>query len=283
MLSTKKFFIPLLIALNIISISNITCMENIQTFDLDTYPCKSASVTPVYTHKDKLCVIPTREAEGKDQKKGGKKYTYDDFSGGSEKKDTNPLASAAREFWEEAMLQETLGWNIEDTENFIKENTLYAIAYTKDPNPHNPKSRDVRNVTYIVNFDKYADKLFANFYDARKSEQARYKKLGTRRRHQHTTEKDKIASILWDDLKEASITNKKTIWAAVKDPQTKRFKKEQVTLRPFFPSKLRPFFLDMPYEQGENDNIRHYHARLREVYTFSSSSEECTCSVSEGI
>lgn len=277
MLSTKKFFIPLLIALNIISISNITCMENIQTFDLDTYRCKSASVTAVYTHKNKRCVIATREAHGTSR------GNYDDFSGGREKGETNPLTSAAREFWEEAMLQETLGWNIEDTENFIKENTLYVIAYTKDKNPHNSKSREVRNVTYIVNFNEYAALLFAKFYPGLDNEKKRYRKLGTPKRQQHTTEKDKIGTILWNNLKEASITNKKTIQAAVKDPQTKQFKKEQVTLRPFLTSKLRPFFLDMPYEQGENDNIRHYHARLREVYTFSSSSEECTCSVSEGI
>lgn len=270
-----------MIALNIISVSNIISMEPSHTFQLDTYRCRSASVTPVYTHKNKLCVIPTREAEGKDQKKGGKKYTYDDFSGGSEKGETNPLKTAAREFYEEAMIPKTLGLSLEETERFIKENTHYVIVYTKDKSAHNPKSREVRNVTYIVNFDTYADKLFANFYDARKSEKEYYKKLGTRKRHQHTTEKDRIASIFWDDLKEASISNQKIIWAAVKNPQTNRFEKKQITLRPFFSSKLRPFFLNMPYEQGENDTIRHYHARVKKVYTFPS--DECSYSSSEEI
>jgi 8-oxo-dGTP pyrophosphatase MutT (NUDIX family) len=271
MLDTKKFFTPLLIALTIISISNITiCMETPQVFDLDTYRCNSASVSTLYTHKDKLRIILTREAHG------ASKGTYDDFSGGRNKGETNPQTSAAREFSEEAILPKTIELDLKNTEKFIaptSKNTMYVLAYSKDPKT--AKGRKVRNVTYLVDFDLYATTLFDNFYGALESEKTRYKKLHTKGSEQHTTEKDSIAAVLWDDFKDATINHKKTVDANVLNPKTKRFEKKQITLRPFLTSKYRPYFLGQPYDQGTNCKIRHYHANAQqESCSLSESAEE---------
>jgi hypothetical protein len=224
-------------------------------FNLDTYHYKSASVFPIYRDSDnQQCVILTREGKGKD------KYTFDDFSGGREAIEKNPTISAAREFHEEAVLQQTLGWNVEDAEAFIdprRNNTLYVIAYSKDPK--NQKGRGIKNVTYIVNFDKYAaDMLFNNFYQALTTEKERNEKLGICKREQCTLEKDRIASVLYNDLVNAIIDNKNHVQANILDPKTNRFYTQEITLRPFLVSKLRPYFLNLPYEQGENEKIRHY-------------------------
>ncbi len=231
-----------------------------KSFSLAEYNNRSGSVLPIYTGpKGKRYVILTREARGKEKRK------YDDFSGGREKTDKHPKISAAREFHEEGILQRTLNWNLKDTIRFLNSknsNTITVIAYSKDKNPERPNSRDVRNVTYIVDFDKYADQLLHNFYGALTAEKKYNRENHIPRHHQHTTEKDKIASVLYDDLKEAVIqnTNSKAVrvQANVLNPRTDKFYKEQITLRPFLVEKLRPYFLDMQYDQGEDKKIRHY-------------------------
>lgn len=223
-----------------------------QSFNLAEFNNKSGSVLPIYkSPKGKLYVILTREAHGKDRRK------YDDFSGGREKKDKYPQIASAREFTEEAILEKTLGWNLEDTIQFLdpkNDSTIAVIAYSKDKNPQRPNSRDIKNVTYIVDFDQYAKKLFNNFYTALVSEKAK--------KNRSTTEKDKIAGILLEDLKEAIINKEDRkpvrVSANVLNPQTNRFDKEQVTLRPFLVEKLHSYFLDMPYTEGEHTKIRHY-------------------------
>src|SRR5579862_9118639 len=226
--------------------------EKAEPFNLAEFNNKSGSVLPVYkSPKGKLYVILTREAHGKDKRK------YDDFSGGREKTDKHPRISAAREFKEEAILNKTLGWNLEDTVQFLdpkNDSTIAVIAYSKDKNPQRPNSRDVRNVTFIVDFDQYAKKLFSNFYTSLAEEKAK--------KHRSTTEKDKIAGVLLEDLKEAIINKEDRkpvrISANVLNPQTNRFDKEQVTLRPFLVEKLHSYFLNMPYNEGEHTKIRHY-------------------------
>ncbi|HEX4069117.1 MAG TPA: hypothetical protein VHX42_03390 [Candidatus Babeliales bacterium] len=225
--------------------------EKIEPFNLAEYPSKSGSVLPLYTHNKKTYVILTREAHGKDKRK------YDDFSGGREKKDKHPRIASAREFYEEAILEKTLGWNLEDTIQFLNpknSHTQAIIAYSKDKNPQRPNSRDVKNVTYIVDFNKYAKPLFNNFYTALSEEKAK--------KNRSTTEKDRIAGVLLEDLKEAIINKKDRrsvfVSANVLNPRTNSFTKEQITLRPFLVEKLFPDFLNMPYEEGENKKTKHY-------------------------
>ena len=167
------------------------------------------------------------------------------------------MISAAREFHEEAILEKTLGWNLNDVIHYLDSDNngmLTVVAYSKNKNPQRPQSKDIRNVTYIVDFNQYAKKLFNTFYTALTSEKAK--------KHRSTTEKDRIAGVLLNDLKEAVIHKKDReavrISANVLDPKTNRFNKEQITLRPFLVEKLRQYFLDMPYDQGENAKTRHY-------------------------
>jgi|GEM_PF-2545046 len=259
MLLPKKIFLPLLTTLT------IACMANSQSvklntkkevFKLNSYPCESASVLPLYTDNNKSYVILTREADGPS------KNTYDDFSGGRNENEANALTVATREFWEEAILGETLGWSIQDTEKFIKENALFIIVYSKDKDPNNPESRSAKNVTYIVNFNAYAKPLFDNFYNALEKEKRRYQLLGTKHSQRVTTEKDSIASVLWDDLQDASVKHRSRIQACVLNPQTQKFENKEVIARSFLTAKIRPFLCDQPYEEGENDTIRHYNTTI---------------------
>lgn len=246
------------------AVSTVPQVSITPTLDLTKFTCISASVLPVYTHNKKKYVILTRESRGNPQELGGKLFTYDDFSGACEAEDKyEPLISAAREFWEEGNLKKTLRLSLDVTVEFVKNNTSNIIVYVKDADKNVPNSREIKNITYIINFDKYANKLFSNFYPVLEKEMAHYKKLGKSLK-QVTLEKDKIAAVLWDDLKNAIINQKNInepvrVQALVRDNKTDSFSKEQIVLRPFLPIKLRSFFLNQPYEKSENSKIRYYH------------------------
>ncbi len=241
--------------------------NNPATFNLAKFTCISASVLPTYIYNQEKYVILTREARGHSQEKGGKRFTYDDFSGACEAEDKyEPLMSAAREFWEESNLQQALGWSLNDAIKFVQNNTEDVIVYTKSIDKNIPGSREIKNVTYIINFDKYADKLFNNFYPALNKEKARHKKLGTKPDDQVTTEKDKIAAVSLNDLKEAinyqniiSGASPIKVSALVRDEKTKKFNKETIVLRPFLSMKLQSYFLNLPYEKGIDSKVKYYH------------------------
>jgi hypothetical protein len=248
----KINLIPLLTALFII---NIFPMASQPSFNLATYDYKAASVLPIYKELDQQeYVILTREIWGKD------KGTYDDFSGGRNKGEMHPIETAAREFWEEGILNETLGWSLEDTKNFIdpqNNNTLQIIIYSKDRDPNNPQSRNSRSVTYIVNFDKYGNTLLNHFYDALTVEKIKHT-TSPHKGKRSTMEKDLIASVPLSKFKEAIINNTNKVEALIINPETREFYHQKIILRPFLISKLRPYFLNKPYEQGENEKIKYY-------------------------
>lgn len=252
----KKLLTPLIIVLNLLSIFMV------QSFQLAEYDHESAAVLPTFTRRNIKWAIISREGYGIT-----KKHTYDSFSGGKDKGETHPVQTAAHEFLEEAILEPILGWDLETTENFIdpeKEYTWMVLAYSKDKNPKNPKSRDVRNVLYIVNFNKYKTKFFNKFYNARAQELERYEAAGIPGKYRTTTEKDRVAKVRWKDLEDAICNQKNkynpvTVSAYVLDPETNYFDKETVTLRPILVMTLRPFFNCQEYEEGENEKIRHYY------------------------
>ena len=255
MILNKKFFAPL-IALTVIS--SITP----HTFKLDLFDYKSAAVLAFFTKRKEKWAILSREGYGIT-----KKHTYDAFSGGRDAGEIDVTLSAAREFHEEGILWEAVGLNLEDVEKFINpftsKNTLLVLAYERDKNNNNPKSKDIRNVTYLVNFNKYKTKLFNNFYDARAQEIARYEAAGIPGKDRHTTEKDRIAKVRWTDLRTAIINQEKSsdpvyVGAYVLDPETRKFNKETVLLRPILVITLRPFLLNCEYEEGNNEKIRYY-------------------------
>jgi len=274
MMHIKKLKLVLFISLNILS-SFIT-----QSFELADYNHFSAAVLPTFTRRNIKWAILSREGYGR-----AKKHTYDAFSGGKDKGETHPVQTAAHEFLQEAILEPILGWDLETTEKFIdpeKEHTWMVLAYSllrpsfakasksrqgsegqaKDKNPHNPKSRDVRNVLYIVNFNKYKTKLFNTFYPARAQELERYEAERTPSKYRTTTEKDRIAKVRWKDLEDAICDQERnepvTVSAYVLDPETNYFEKEIITLRPILVMTLRAFFTGQPYEERENEKIRHY-------------------------
>jgi hypothetical protein len=256
MIQSKKLFAPLFVALHIL------CTINAQTFQLSKFDYKSAAVLPTVTKRNEKWAVLAREGYGIT-----KKHTYDAFSGGRDEGETDVTFSAAREFHEEAILEHVLRWGLKETERFINpdktENTWLVIAYEKDKDINNPKSRIIRNVTFITNFNKYKTKFFNNFYDARKREIARYEAEGIPGKYRTTTEKDRIARVRWTDLKYAIINQENPddsvyVCAEVMDPITQKFNKETITLRPILVITLRPFFLSKDYEKGENEKIRYY-------------------------
>lgn len=256
MVHSKKLWLPLLLILNV----TFPTFSKVQTFRLSQFDHLSAAVLPTFTHRNIKWAILSREAYG------SSKNSYDSFSGSKDKGETHPIETAAHEFLQEAILERVLNWNLDDTETFIdpeNEYTWVVVAYEKDKKPNNLKSRAVRNVTYIVNFNKYKTKLFNKFYDAREQEMARYKAAKTPGKYRVTTEKDRLAKVRWSDLEKAIVNQKNgqdpvTVSAYVLDPETKKFNKEIITLRPILVMTLRPLFLKHSYEQGENEKIRYY-------------------------
>lgn len=190
----------------------------------------SASVLPFIRQDKKIFFILSREAYGK------AKGTYDDFGGSRDPGENHPFVTAAREFFEEAILQASIGLSLENTQRLIdiaqSDNTQYIVVFS-------------RNVAYITDFTLYAKALFNNFYTVR-----------SKMKDFHFTEKDRLALVDCDLLK-TTINNTMfnsgvQIDALVLDPQDLLWKPETIILRDFFVKKLRPFFMTKPYEQGVN-------------------------------
>jgi len=238
MIHMKRALAPLLIALTIVSTITIYPLR------LSQFNYNTASVLPTYMRCGKQYGIISREAYGKDR------GTYDDFSGSRDPGEEHALVTAAREWNEEGLVTETTGLSEEDIRDFIdiekSNNTQCIIAYSR--------SEKVKTVVYITDVNRYKNKLLYRFYDARdKATQF------------HNKEKDRIAVVNLVTLKNAIVKHKDRtkpvkVYVSVLDPITKKFNKELVTLRPFFVSKLRFYFLDKPYTQGMNKKIRFYFA-----------------------
>lgn len=200
----------------------------------------AGGVLPTFVKNGKKYLILSREAGGND------KGTYDDFGGkrdfiGNNKKETPPMITAAREFFEEAILKLSVGMSLQETQNFINEDNRYTEFVIA--NGH--------NVTYITDFTTYADKFFANFYRAYKTTTDR-----------HSREKNSIAIVGWDELKKVvsntSFNEGVIIDAEVLNPTDLKWYKEKITLRPFFVKKFRPFWMDKPYQKDINSKVRFY-------------------------
>lgn len=274
MLKKSNFFMMLIIGLSLTNCGNkyvydLSVCEPTpavqQQFSLADYDYYSASVFPTITEDGVLYGILSREAFGR-KNKFGKLHKYDDFSGSRDEGEVHPIETAAHEFLQEGILEKILQWNLKQTEEFIKPengNTWSIIACSIDKNPDVPHVRKTRNVTYLTHFDQYKDVLFNKFHDARKQEVEQYKKEGISKQHWTNAEKDRLAKVKWDDLKAAIINQEDLneiveVEALVMNPKTKRFKKQTIQLRPFLVIKLRPFFMNESYQQGEHEKIRHY-------------------------
>lgn len=207
--------------------------------NLSDFNFTSASVLPFFTYRNTKYVIVAREAH--ESSRG----TYDDFGGGREENENHPLITAAREFFEEAILQLTIGLTIEEIQNYINntKNIIHIIAYSRHENK--------KSVTYIIRFDDYKSQLLNNFYTAlQQTTQEPYK------------EKDRIAIIKWNTLKRTMRRSKDTKDVKVKacelHPKTGILNEKYITLRSCFVKKLRPFFLHTYYKRGLDKKTRFY-------------------------
>lgn len=211
---------------------------------LSDFDFGAASVLPVFTDAvGTKYLILSREAHGTD------KGTYDDFGGKrdyigpkqNQKRESHPVITAAREFFEEAILALSIRLSLQKTREFIDlkaSNTEAVVAYG-------------HNVTYITDFGVYADQFFDNFYKAFNTTTSK-----------HSKEKDRIAVVRWDTLCTTIAQNKfntgVTIHALVLNPSGQRWDNERIQLRGFFVKKTRPLFTNQPYQPGSNKKIRFY-------------------------
>lgn len=212
--------------------------QTTETPRLSQYDFGSASVLPIFRENNTIYCILSREAGGKD------KGTYDDFGGKRDPGENHPLISAAREFFEEAILELSLGLTLNavmeyiDIANKKHSKTLYILANS-------------RNVAYITYFGLYKDAFLANFYAARNKATSH-----------HLREKDRLAIVEWNTLKQAISESKYNsnvmVNARELNPQTNTFETKQIKLRPYFVNKYRPFFMNKPYKEGMNKKIRFY-------------------------
>lgn len=218
----------------------------------------AAGVLPTFIDSDgQKCVILTRESRGEALNQ------FDDFGGKKDPGDTLPLYSAAREFWEEAILDKTTPLitqeQVQDYINQENNHTEYVIvsAGASAKEAHVGKY----GVTYITDFTEYAQEFFNRFYPARQHE----------KRHDQQ-DKDEIAIVKWDDLKDALtkkhpqkdmiiLKNKNSYipcFAQVINPKTRKYEPTIIPLRPTFANKLMPFFRNEPFEQGAHPKVRFY-------------------------
>lgn len=215
-----------------------------QAQSLSNYNFKVGAVLPV-THFNKQgksvkYLVLGREAGGKDV------GTYDDFSGSRDKGESHPVVTAAREFHEEGIMQDTLGMDLAKTRNRIdlssKSNTTEVVLANENA------------VTYIVNFSDSEIRQFRkNFHPAR-----------AKQRSWKYQEKDRIATVRWDRLVTAIQSSKSnkgvTVQARLIDPATGNEEKNAttITLRPYLVKRLRPYITNQQCQFGKNNKIRFY-------------------------
>jgi 8-oxo-dGTP pyrophosphatase MutT (NUDIX family) len=196
------------------------------------YKFESASVLPLCVHHGKKYVILGRETKGR--------YagSYDNFGGGREAGEDNHVLTAAREFFEEAILLLTVGFTLKDVEHYLDitktNNTEIIIAYNE-------------SFTYIIDFNNYKKKILKNFHKALQETT-----------DPHSLEKDRIALILWEDLERAIQTNRMSISALELDPITLQLVATTIQLRPYLMRQLKPFFMNQAYRQEMNHKMRFY-------------------------
>jgi len=221
---------------------NVPTAPRLSEFDFG-----AGSVLPTFINQNGTrYLILSREANN-----GADTGTYDDFGGkrdkigpkNNQKKEAHPVITASREFFEEAILSLSIGMSLPDTKKFIDVDNIYTEYVIACAN--------VKYVIYITDFTKYADTFFANFYDA----------FNTTTSH-HSKEKDRIAIVEWDALKtvvnNAPFNTGVVMDALVLNPLDQKWYTEKITLRPIFVKKLRPFWMDKPYQQGLSSKIHFY-------------------------
>ena len=214
---------------------------------LSSFKHTAAWVMPITSYYKKTdgkyveYVVLGREAGGKD------KGTYDAFGGDTEKNETHPVVTAAREFAEEAVTEDTLSMNTKAIQKHIDlkaGNTDYILAI-------DDTKYKARNVLYITRFSgDQISKLKKRFAKARKSAKSwKYK------------EKDSIAIVrleyIWAAIKDSKSNTDIYVMAAVTDLKGNTQHK-QIILRPVFARIVRGHIEGKKYKSGKNKKIHYY-------------------------
>jgi 8-oxo-dGTP pyrophosphatase MutT (NUDIX family) len=203
----------------------------------------AAFVAPLSSHEGKLYLLLGRESAGKDA------GTYDSFGGSrtsSDKKDH--LLTAAREFYEEAILKETLKMAQDKVRDYIALSAGHTHYIFIIDHAH----KSIRNVLYLTHF---THKLLTTIQD---TFAAAYKNAP---RGHAFHEKDALAYTSFDEVLEAIASSTSDsgikVSASVTDLQGKR-SQQMITLRPVLVKVLRGFAQELPYKPGEDSRIRYY-------------------------
>lgn len=199
-------------------LASVALGGSIQAVMLHQFNFFAAGVLPVTNFNGKQYAILSREAGGND------KGTYDDFGGKRDPQENDSLVTAAREFSEEAISGATFGMNAHAARQYLAQNSQVITNNS--------------NVLYITRFSENDIRTFRKkFHPARaKSNNWKYQ------------EKDRIATVRWDRLKNAILSSHSNTGVKVEarliDPHTGQEKghNEMITLRPFLVKKLRPVF-----------------------------------------
>jgi 8-oxo-dGTP pyrophosphatase MutT (NUDIX family) len=194
-----------------------------------------ASVLPVTASGQ---VLLSREAAGRHQ------GTWDSCGGGRHPDEFNCMTTATREFYEEAILQKTLGWDFAATEQFIEPahpHTTLVIA--------KELGADVFVMVFVTELsDQQVDQLITRYGQARQSStEWKYK------------EKDGLALVEWKDLAAAILNTPRgetvRVSAHVVYPTDET---TTITVRPYLVSNLRPYLEDHSFTSGSNPKVRYY-------------------------
>ncbi len=137
--AAKLFFL-----INVMSTISLSAMEEVD----------GATVLPVFYEDGIRKVLISEE-----NVPGSPFYqTYEGWGGGfSPKEDKNALDTAAREFWEEALLQYTIGFTLEETKTYLQTKNVEAIIKVHAIPKFFPKKDEKRTkpiFIYIVKFER---------------------------------------------------------------------------------------------------------------------------------
>jgi capsular polysaccharide biosynthesis protein len=227
-----KLFSFLYVLITIIQIPAVTPL-------LSQFQFSAASVLPTYTRANgDVMVILGKEAYGKD------KNTYDDFGGKKDRAETHPELTAARECFEELILEKTAHTTLRALRKHINVNTGntdYIIA-----------RKSKKSVVYITDFSKYWNNIRKKFSAARRNARnSKYK------------EKSQLVVTQWHTLEKAIAQSQpgQAIMVQaylVKNDGSYSNNPINIPLRQIFVAKLRPFFQNQPFTQGRTQKIRFY-------------------------
>jgi 8-oxo-dGTP pyrophosphatase MutT (NUDIX family) len=210
---------------------------------LNTIMFTGASVLPMYEKHSEVYVVLGREAYGKDKGK------WDAWGGGRDRGESDPERTASREFYEEAILEKTIGFTWNAISDWVS--TDYYFTQTV-------LAKEVSREKYYVMY------LTMYFEDQIRSLRHRFGKARKEARDSHCREKNGIAIVRLDDLISAIYYSNSN--HGIEAPGYKvnlsnghiSSHQSQILLRPLLAKVLRPYVEGRNYIEGRDPRERYY-------------------------